>query len=67
MRAGRHVAETTPTGPGERLVHRHAAGSSLAESAARIAALEQLLIEKGLSSHDDLKRARAFIYAQDAS
>jgi hypothetical protein len=33
----------------------------LPELAARIAAIEHLLIEKGLCSYDDLKQARVFI------
>ncbi|MBI3622036.1 MAG: hypothetical protein HY208_07625 [Nitrospirae bacterium] len=33
----------------------------LPELAARIAALEHLLIEKGLCTYDDLRQARAFV------
>ena len=39
----------------------------LPELAARIAAIEHLLIEKGLCSYDDLKQARAFINTREAS
>jgi hypothetical protein len=39
----------------------------LPELAARIAALEHLLIEKGLCSYNDLKQAREFIKIQEAS
>jgi hypothetical protein len=39
----------------------------LPELAARIAALEHLLIEKGLCSYDDLKQAREFIKIQETS
>jgi hypothetical protein len=39
----------------------------LPELAARIAALEHLLIDKGLCTYDDLKQARAFIKVQESS
>jgi hypothetical protein len=39
----------------------------LPELAARIAALEHLLIEKGVCSYDDLKQAREFIKVQETS
>lgn len=39
----------------------------LPELAARIAALEHLLIDKGLCTYDDLKQARAFIKIQETS
>ena len=39
----------------------------LPELAARIAALEHLLIDKGLCSYDDLKQAREFIKIQETS
>jgi hypothetical protein len=39
----------------------------LPELAARIAALEHLLIEKGLCSYNDLKQAREFIKIQEGS
>jgi Holliday junction resolvasome RuvABC endonuclease subunit len=39
----------------------------LPELAARIAAIEHLLMEKGLCSYNDLKQAREFIKIQEAS
>jgi len=39
----------------------------LPELAARIAAIEHLLIEKSLCTRDELKRARAFINIQETS
>ena len=39
----------------------------LPELAGRIAALEHLLIEKGLCSYNDLKQAREFIKIQETS
>ena len=39
----------------------------LPELAARIAALEHLLMEKGLCSYNDLKQAREFIKIQETS
>jgi Holliday junction resolvasome RuvABC endonuclease subunit len=39
----------------------------LPELAARIAAIEHLLIEKGLCSYNDLKQAREFIKIQESS
>jgi hypothetical protein len=39
----------------------------LPELAARIAALEHLLLEKGLCSYNDLKQAREFIKIQETS
>ena len=39
----------------------------LPELAARIAAIEHLLIEKGFCTYDELKQARAFIDTREAS
>jgi len=39
----------------------------LPELAGRIAALEHLLLEKGLCSYSDLKQAREFIKIQETS
>jgi len=38
----------------------------LPELAARVAAIEHLLIEKGLCSYDELKQARTFIDTREA-
>ena len=38
----------------------------LPEVMARIAAVEHVLVEKGICSHDDLRRARKFIDDQES-
>jgi len=62
LRPGRKAASSKRLQPHSRLAElAEAQEILLPELAARIAAIEHLLIEKGFCSHDDLKQARTFV------
>ena len=67
-RKSRRSKTTKPTPSSSRLAElAEAQEILLPELAGRIAALEHLLLEKGLCSYNDLKQAREFIKIQETS
>jgi len=66
--ARRKLSQRKPAMPSSRLAElAEAQEILLPELAARIAALEHLLVDKGICTRDELKQARAFIDTRQSS